>query len=300
VLKRLGDNTTSPIEFKRDSSSNAIPCAFTSTIEGVATEFRVSEGGIGAWKQASDFGLVVPAQKSRQLIDPSFAGTYPALAFIREKTQRFRAAAPIRYEIDSNGGMKAYSCDMTKPIPDCTTSISSSNAETTTCIPQSDGTLSCTSSAGLVATGLLYVTGSNATMFMSVSNMSVGSYRFGGLLIMSKAARMSLPNVGRITAANSSWSVGVNPSGNVVVSGGTSGSTVESVSAANNSYTTISSSSSTVYTRYINTPTNGLLFSTTSNSKGITLGSPSGWAVAASDNGGSEFDGWYAYVRAKR
>jgi hypothetical protein len=42
------------------------------------------------------------------------------------------------------------------------------------------------------------------------------------------------------------------------------------------------------------------MFSKTSNSKGITLGSPTGWSVAAADSGGTEFDGWYAYVRAKR
>ncbi len=300
VLKKLSNNTTSPIEFKRDSSNNAIPCAFTSTIAGVATEFRISEGGIGAWKQATDFGLVVPAQKSRQLSDPSFVGSYPALAFLREKTLGYRAAAPIRYEVDSNGDMKAYSCDMTKTKPDCLTSIDSSSGDATTCTAQSNGTLSCTSTAGLVATGILYVTGSQATMFMSVTNMSSGIYRFGGLLIMSKASKMSLPKVGQTSAANSAWYTGVNPSGNVVVSGGTSDSKVESVDSANNSYTTSSLGTTTVYTRYIDTPANGLLFSKTSNSKGITLGSPTGWAVAAADSGGTEFDGWYAYVRAKR
>jgi hypothetical protein len=92
VLTKLSNNTTSAINFKRDGSNNAIPCAFTSTIGGVATEFRVSEGGIGAWTQATDFGLVVPVQKTKLLTDASMVGTYPALAFIREKTLGYRAA----------------------------------------------------------------------------------------------------------------------------------------------------------------------------------------------------------------
>jgi hypothetical protein len=189
---------------------------------------------------------------------------------------------------------------MTKTKPDCLTSIDSSSGDATTCTAQSNGTLSCTSTAGLVATGILYVTGSQATMFMAVTNMSSGSYRFGGLLIMSKASKMSLPKVGQTSSANSAWYTGVNPSGNVVVSGGTSDSKVESVDSANNSYTTSSSGTTTVYTRYIDTPANGLLFSKTSNSKGITLGSPTGWAVSASEVGGTDFDGWAAYIRAKR
>jgi hypothetical protein len=300
VLKKLSDNSTSAINFKRDASNNAIPCAFTATIGGVSTEFRISEGGIGAWTQATDFGLVVPVQKTKLLTDASFVGTYPSLAFIREKTLGYRAATPIRFEVDSNGDMKGYSCDMTKTKPDCLTTVDTSSADPTSCVHQSNGTFACTSTAGLAATGILYVTGSQATMFMSITNMSVGIYRFGGLLVMTKAAKMSLPKVGASTAANAAWYTGVNPGGNIVVSGGTSAGTVESVDSANNTYTTSSTGTTTTYTRYIDTPANGLLFSKSTDAKGVTMSSPTGWSVAMIKGSGTDFDGWAAYVRAKR
>ncbi len=300
VLKKLSDNTTSAINFKRDASNNAIPCAFVSTIGGVATEFRVSEGGIGAWTQASDFGLVVPVQKTKLLTDASFAGTYPSLAFLREKTLGYRGALPIRFEVDSNGDMKSYSCDMTKTKPDCLTSVSSSSADPTTCVHQSNGTFACTSAAGMAATGILYVTGSQATMFMSITNMNVGTYKFGGLLVMTKATKMSLPKLGTTSAAGTAWYTGVNPGGTVVVSGTTDASTVESVDTVNNSYTTSSAGTTTTYTRYIDTPANGLLFSKSTGTQGVTMSSPAGWAVAMIKGSGTDFDGWAAYVRAKR
>jgi hypothetical protein len=137
-------------------------------------------------------------------------------------------------------------------------------------------------------------------MFMSITNMSVGTYRFGGLMIMSKAAKMSLPKVGATTAADSAWYTGVNTGGNIVVSGGTSGSTVESVDTANNKYTTSSAGTTTTYTRYIDTPANGLLFSKSTDTQGVTMGTSSGWSVAMIKGSGTEFDGWATYVRAKR
>jgi hypothetical protein len=228
------------------------------------------------------------------------AGTYPAMAFIREKTLGFRGATPIRYEIDSNGDLKGYSCDMTKAKPECLTTVSSSNADPTTCVAQSNGTLSCTSTGGLAATAILYVTGSQVTIFMSLTNMNVGIYKFGGLLVMTKAAKMSLPKVGATSSADSAWYTGVNPSGNIVVSGGTSASTVESVDTANNTYTTSSAGSTTTYTRYVDTPANGLLFSKSTDMQGVTMGTSSGWSVAMLKGSGTEFDGWATYIRAKR
>jgi hypothetical protein len=300
VLKKLSNNTTSAIDFKRDGSNNAIPCAFTSTIGGVLTEFRVSEGGIGAWTQATDFGLVVPVQKTKLLTDASMAGTYPAMAFIREKTLGFRGATPIRYEIDANGDLKGYSCDMTKAKPECLTTVSSSSADPTTCVAQSNGTLACTSTGGLAATAILYVTGSQVTIFMSLTNMNVGTYRYGGLLVMTKAAKMSLPKVGATSSADSAWYTGVNPSSNIVVSGGTSASTVETVDTANNTYTTSSAGSTTTYTRYVDTPANGLLFSKSTGTQGVTMSTSSGLSIAMLKGSGTEFDGWATYVRAKR
>jgi hypothetical protein len=189
---------------------------------------------------------------------------------------------------------------MSKTKPDCLISVDSSSSDPTSCLPQSNGTFDCSSTAGLSATGILYITGSQATMFMSITNMSVGTYRFGGLMIMSKAAKMSLPKVGATSAADSAWYTGVNTGGNVVVSGGTSASTVEYVDAASNSYRTSSAGTSTTYTRFIDTPANGLLFSKSTASEGVTMGNSSGWSVAMIKGSGTEYDGWATYVRAKR
>ena len=56
----------------------------------------------------------------------------------------------------------------------------------------------------------------------------------------------------------------------------------------------------TTYTRYIDTPANGLLFSKSTDLQGVTMGSSSGWAVAMLKGSGTEFDGWAAYIRGKR
>jgi hypothetical protein len=138
-------------------------------------------------------------------------------------------------------------------------------------------------------------------MFMSITNMNVGALRFGGLMIMTKAVKRSLPTVGR-SSSNSSWYTGVESGENTVISRSGSGSTTkdESVNLANKSYVTSNSGSSTIFTRYIDTPTNGLLFSKSSTSSGVTIGSPTGWSVAMIKGAGTEFDGWMAYIRAKR
>lgn len=301
VLKKISDNSTSAINFKRDSSNNAIPCAFTATVGGSLIEYRISEGGIGVWKSTTDFGVTVPVQKSKLLTDPTFVGTYPSLSFLREKTLGYRAALPIRFEVDSTGDMKSYSCDMTKVKPDCLSSIDTASADPTTCLPQSNGTFSCTSTAGLAATGILYATGSQAVMFLAITNMNVGSLKFGGLVVMTKAPTMVLPKIGKTQAADAAWYAGVDVGTNNVVSGGTAASTVESVDAATNSYTTSSAGTTTTYTRYIDTPANGLLFSKNSSAKAVTIGSPTGgWSIAMAKGTGNEYDGWYAYVRAKR
>jgi hypothetical protein len=130
--------------------------------------------------------------------------------------------------------------------------------------------------------------------------MNVEGYRFGGLLVMTKASKMSLPKVGTSSVANSSWYTGVNTGANIVVSGGTSAGKVESVDIANNKFTTSSSGTTTTYTRYIDTPANGLLFSNSTNFQGVSLGNSTGWSVSMSKGAGTEFDGWATYVRAKR
>ncbi len=300
VLKRNSDNSTSVIDFKRDSANAVIPCAFTSVVAGQTVEYRVSEGGVGVWKQSNDFGIFVPVQKSRQLNDVSLVGSHASIAFIREKTSGFRAAAPIRFEVDEKGGIKSYLCDMTKSKPDCLAENNDSNADTVTCSAQSNGTFSCTSTDGLVATAVVFVSGSQATMFMSITNMNFGAFSFGGLMIMTKAAKMNLPRVGEKSLADSAWYAGVDSGTNFVVSGGTSETTVESVDPSANTYVISSKGVTTLFTRYVDTPAKGFFFSKSTTEQGVVLRSPNGWAVAMYKENTSEFDGWTAYVRARR
>lgn len=306
ILKDLTDNSTSVINSKRDSSNNIIPCAFTSTVHGSLIEFRVSEGGIGSWVDVAshDFGMIVPQQKTNNLTDSSFVGSFPSMAFIQRKTFPFtRAALPISFKVGVDGVMKAYDCDMTKAVPDCLNEVSDTSPDTTTCTAISNGSLNCTSTDGMTATAVLYTSGSQTTMFMAITNMTVSGVSYGGLMVMTKAASMKLPKTGDVSAAGAAWFAGIDPgSANTVYSGTTTEGRVESVNSASNSYTTSSSGSSVIYTRYINTPTAGLSFAkTTSGIKAVGIGSSTGWSLAiALAPPGVLYDGWYTYIRAKR
>ena len=119
-------------------------------------------------------------------------------------------------------------------------------------------------------------------------------------MIMTKAAKIALPKVGEKTLADAAWFAGVDSGSNIVSSGGTSESTVESVDVANNAYVTSSGGTTTLFTRYIDTPAKGFLFSKSALPQGVTVRSPNGWVVAMHKGSNSEFDGWAAYVRGRR
>lgn len=302
VLKKLSDNSTSAINQKRDAQNAVVPCAFTANVSGSSVEFRVTDGGIGVWKNANDFGITVPAQRTKLVTDTGFAGTYPAAGFLRNTSTTARAAFPFKFQIGTDGKLQGYSCDLTKSVPDCTTALDTSNSSGTTCTSLSNGTLSCTAANGLRATAVLYVTGGQASMFMAVTQMPVNGSNFGGLLVMTKASPMQLPTVGKVSAAGSAWYAGVNPGSNTVLSGDTVESHVESVNAANNSYVTLATGSTTTYTRYINTPSDGLAYASGSDgSRLLAIGSSTGWSMAmAKTSTGTLYDGWAIYARAKR
>lgn len=302
LLKNLTDNITSAIYQKRDAQNAVVPCAFTATVNGSTVEFRITDGGIGIWRNANDFGITVPAQRTQSLTDLAFAGSYPAAGFLRERNSNTRGALPFKFIVSANGDLQGYSCDLDKLIPDCTTTLDSSDPSGMTCNPMSNGTLSCSASNGLRATGVLYVTGGQTSMFMAVTQMPMGSYNFGGLIVMTKASAMRLPTAGQTSAAGSSWYVGVNPGSSTVVSGSSTASTVESVNAATNSYITSSQGSTNTYTRYINTPSEGFGYASASDgTRVVGIGSSTGWSMSmVKRSSGLLYDGWFAYARAKR
>lgn len=139
-------------------------------------------------------------------------------------------------------------------------------------------------------------------MFMAVTQMPMGSYNFGGLIVMTKASAMRLPTAGQTSAAGSSWYVGANPGSSTVVSGSSTASTVESVNAATNSYITSSQGSTNTYTRYINTPSEGFGYASASDgTRVVGIGSSTGWSMSmVKRSSGLLYDGWFAYARAKR
>jgi hypothetical protein len=300
--------TNSSFEIKQvfDSSGRTIPCAYSSTIGGVHYEYRTSDGGLTIAYSPSGGVLIIPAQKNHQLNDASFAGTYPAMAFIRGKTTNLRFALPIRFEIDSNGKLTGYSCNLSKPIPDCSSSVDNNDKEEVTCIASQEGTYSCSSATtGLNATAALYVTGSQVTVLMSVTNMNVGNSSYEGMIVMTKASKVSLPSVGMITPAGATWNIASNNS--TISTSYSFESSVTAINLTNNSFTskTIipvrtssvgtsnnSFASTAVATEqtilisehYLDTPAIGLTYSKNNTSTSVAFTSPSGRPIASTSS----------------
>lgn len=300
VLKKISDNSTYAINLKRDSSNNPVTCAFTSSISGQSVEYRVSAGGVGVWTNQTNFGLTVPAQKTKTLTDSSFAGSYPGLAFVKGRSNSVRLGIPFLFDIKTDGSIDAYSCDLTRTLPNCNVSTPDSK-DPMTCSAMSNGTFSCTSQSGTALTAVLYLTGSQATMLMAITNMTISNASYGGLIALTKAADMSLPTVGKTKAANAGWVTGFDSGSNVLYSQGTPAAKVESVNAATNSYVASFTGTSLTGTGYINTPGKGLGYALLSDgSKGITLGSSSGWMLEIMKGpNASYYDGWAAGVLVK-
>jgi len=298
-LKNLASNTTYAISLKRDSNNGLIPCAFTASVGGQTVEYRVSTGGVGVWINSSDFGITVPAQKSAALINPSFAGTYPAMAFVKGRTNSLRLGLPFRFEIKADGSMDGYTCDLTKALPDCATTASSDNKDPLTCTAVSNGTLSCTSLGGLAVTAVLYVNGSQASLFMAVTNMPIGSSSYGGLIAMTKGVDQKLPAVGKTAPANQVWIAGVAPGSNALVTSSNLAAKVESVNTTNNSIVSSYTGSTLTTTSYMNTPAAGFEYSLTNGTKEIAMATNSWGLVMAKAPTGTYYDGWYAGVKTK-
>jgi hypothetical protein len=328
VLKNLADNSTSVIVPKLDAQSNAIPCAYTSVINNRTVEFRVSDSGLAIWKHNSKFGITIPKQTSVKLDSSTFAGSYPSIAYLAIKQTGFNAAAPFRYEIDATGKIDAYSCDMSSK-PKCSTLLTPSSNNKTTCIASSNGTLSCQSADGkLQGIGVGFVSGGSATLFLVVTDFTLNSSASaGGLIVMTKAASMKLPVAGTQVMAGATWYAGLRPvsggcgssasSGvllsNVVpafyagcfdfVSGDSSAGTVENVDASADSFITSTPYSAVTTTSYLNTPSTGFLYSTSSaGASAVTIGSTSGWSfsIAKSSSTDTAYNQWYGYVRMNR
>lgn len=302
-LTKKSNNDTFTINQILDSSGKVVPCAFSSAIYGVNYEYRISDGGLIIAYTPSGGMLIIPAQKNHKLTDSSFTGTYPAMAFIRSKTSSTRFALPIRFEIDKTGKLTGYSCDLSKPIPDCLSAVEDANKDDVNCVVNADGTYSCSSStSGFQATAALYLTGSQATMLMSITNMNVGTDAYQGMVVMTKAAPQSLPSIGMTSPAGSTWNIGSN--GTSVTTSFSYETKVTALNTSNRSFATtveIANSDPVTSQHYLDTPAKGFIYSENSVSKAIQLRSPSGWSLSANkSSNGNSYSYWVASIRTVR
>jgi hypothetical protein len=318
ILKNLADSSTTAVVAKLDAQNKVIPCAFTALILSRTVEFRVSDSGLGVWKHSANFGITIPKQTGIKLDSPTFAGSYPSIAYLFNKQTAAIAAAPLRYEINASGQVDAYSCDMTKNVPDCLTLLTPDPNNKATCTAMSNGTLSCQSADGkLQATAVGFVSGGNATLFLVVTDFKLTSTASaGGLMILTKAATATLPTVGKQTAAGATWyagtdgtawatrsSSGVTTTGLNFVSGDSLAGKVESVDVINKSFITSVTGSTVTSTTYLDKPSAGMSYSKLSNgASAVTIGSSSGWAFAITKASSADtaYDQWYGYIRMNR
>lgn len=318
ILKNLADSSTTAVSAKLDAQNNAIPCAFTAVISNRTVEFRVSDSGLAVWKHSANFGITIPKQTGTKLDSPTFAGSYPSIAYLFNKQTAAIAAAPLRYEINSSGQVDAYSCDMTKSIPDCLTLLTPDPTNKTTCTAMSNGTLSCQSADGkLQATAVGFVSGGNATLFMVLTDYKLTSTASaGGLMILTKASSASLPTVGKQTAAGATWYAGTDGSTTATrsntgvtttnlnfVSGDSLAGKVESVDTSSSSFITSFTGSTVTGTTYLDKPSAGMSYAKlSSGASAVTIGSSAGWAfaIAKANSTDTAYNQWYGYVRMKR
>lgn len=225
------------------------------------------------------------------------------MAFIRAKTSNLRFALPIRFELDSQGKLTGYFCDLSKAIPDCLTAVNASDKDEINCVANADGTYSCSSATtGLQATAALYLTGSQATMLMSITNMNIANSSYEGMIVMTKAGKASLPSVGMSSPAGATWNIW--SSGSTVTTSYSYETTVSATNASNNSFSTTSAIpgyESVTSTHYLDAPAKGFIYSENNVSKAIQLRSPSGWSVAANKMvGATNYSSWSASIRMSR
>ena len=301
VLLKKGTPDRYAIEFVRDSQQAVVPCAFRSTIGGVTYEYRVSEGGLAIAYTAGGGSLIVPAQKIPQITDASFAGAYPALAFVRSKTDDLRLALPIRFEIDRSGNVAAYGCDLNKSPPECLSSVDPADRDDVSCTLAEAGLYSCASAtSGLQAFASLFINGSQATLVMSIGTLNVAGKAFSGLVVMTKAVPLSLPAVGSSMPDASTWYA--TSTGSTLNTGYAIPKQVTSVDAAAKSYTASyipAPGASPILTEYfLDAPARGFVYWKSPSAQAIQIRTK-GWTLSAVRPMSSNFySTWTVHVRS--
>jgi hypothetical protein len=288
-----------PIELVRDTNQNLLPCAFKSSISGYLYEYRITEGGLTVAYTPTGGVMIIPLQKSLRITDAGFAGSYPAMAFVRSKASDLRFALPIRFEIDSNGNLSGFACDLTKSPPDCIKELDSSNKDDVSCIFNDNGLYECESTAsGFQSTAAIFQLGSQATMLMSIKNMNVAGASYSGVVVMTKAVRMTLPVLGSTVPINLTWFV--SSTGSSVTSGYSTPRRVTAVNSVARTYsasaTPVGVASALTTNYFLDTPANGFVYWKNVSSEAIQIRSK-GWALSAvKPQGSSYYSTWIAHM----
>ena len=123
-----------------------------------------------------------------------------------------------------------------------------------------------------------------------------------GMIVMTKAGKVSLPSVGMSSSAGSTWNIGSN--GSNVTTSYSYKTTVSAINASRNSFSTTSSISdydSINSEHYLDAPAKGFIYSENNVSRAIQLRSPSGWSVSANKMvGATYYSNWNASIRMSR
>jgi hypothetical protein len=137
---------------------------------------------------------------------------------------------------------------------------------------------------------------------MSITNMNIGNSSYEGMIVMTKAGRVSLPSVGMGSPAGAAWNIG--SSGSTVTTSYSYQTTVSAINATNNSFsstTSIPGNDPVTSEHYLDAPAKGFIYSESNVSKAIQLRSPSGWSVAANKMAGATYYSyWNASIRVPR
>ncbi len=299
VLIKKSTSAQYSIELVRDNAQNVVPCTFKSSINGYVYEYRISDGGLTVAYTPTGGVMIIPAQKSLKITDAAFSGSYPAMAFVRSKTSDLRFAIPIRFEIDSNGNLSGFSCDLTKSQPDCLRTLDSSNKDDVRCVVNDDGLYKCESQAsGFQASAAIFQSGSQATMLMSVNNMNVGGGSYSGMIVMTKAVKLTLPVVGSTVPSKLTWFI--SSTGSSVTSGYSTPRRVTAVDSVARTYSaspaSVGAAIPLVTNYFIDTPANGFVYWKNVSSEAIQIRSK-GWALSAvKPQGSSYYSTWVAHM----
>jgi hypothetical protein len=221
------------------------------------------------------------------------------MAFVRSKASDLRFALPIRFEIDSNGNLSGFACDLTKSPPDCIKELDSSNKDDVSCIFNDNGLYECESTAsGFQSTAAIFQLGSQATMLMSIKNMNVAGASYSGVVVMTKAVRMTLPVLGSTVPINLTWFV--SSTGSSVTSGYSTPRRVTAVNSVARTYsasaTPVGVASALTTNYFLDTPANGFVYWKNVSSEAIQIRSK-GWALSAvKPQGSSYYSTWIAHM----